>query len=362
VTAGLDQAAGSAPAGIPDGVLAADALRPTLSRVASGATLTPEQAEEAFEVVMQGRATPPQIGGLLMAMRVRGETVDEITGAVRAMRSSMSRVEAPEGAIDTCGTGGDAAGTLNISTAVAFVVAGCGVPVAKHGNRALSSRSGAADVLEALGVNLDAPVETAERALREADIGFLFAPRHHAAMRHVGPSRRDLGTRTIFNLLGPLANPAGARRQLLGVFGAEWVAPIAEVLRALGSERAWVVHGEDGLDELTTTARSTVAELRNGAVSTFEVTPEQAGIPRAAPADLKGGDARDNAAALRALLRGAAGPYRDVVALNAAAALVVAGRARRLEEGAVLARWSIDSGSAAARLEALVRATNEARP
>ncbi len=357
MTAGLDTAA----AGVPDGVLAADALRPTLSRVAAGATLTPEQAEEAFEVVMRGLATPPQIGGLLMAMRVRGETVDEIVGAVRAMRARMATVQAPDGAIDTCGTGGDAAGTFNISTAVAFVAAGCGVPVAKHGNRALSSRSGAADVLEALGVNLDASAETTARTLREAQIGFLFAPRHHAAMRHVGPCRRDLGTRTIFNLLGPLANPAGARRQLLGVFGAEWVAPLAEVLRALGSERAWVVHGGDGLDELTTTAPSMVAELRDGAISSFEITPEQVGIPRATPADLKGGDARENAAALKALLRGAPGPYRDVVVLNAAAALVVAGRVRRLEEAAVLARWSIDSGAAAARLEALVRATNEAR-
>jgi anthranilate phosphoribosyltransferase len=311
MTGSLETAAGAPPVGLPDGVVA-DALRPTLSRVATGATLTPEQSEAAFELVMQGRATPPQIGGLLMAMRVRGETVDEIVGAVRAMRARMVAVEAPAGAIDTCGTGGDASGTLNISTAVAFVVAGCGVPVAKHGNRASSSRSGAADVLEALGVNLDAPLETAARTLREAGIGFLFAPRHHAAMRHVGPSRRDLGTRTVFNLLGPLANPAGARRQLLGVFGAEWVAPLAEVLRALGSERAWVVHGDDGLDELTTTTRSTVAELRDGAITRFEVTPERAGVARAAPGDLKGGDARDNAAALRSLLGGAAGPYRDI--------------------------------------------------
>jgi len=361
VTAVLDTAAPAAAVAPPDGVVA-DALRPTLSRVAAGAALTPEQAEAAFEVVMQGRATPTQIGGLLMAMRVRGETVDEIIGAVRAMRARMTPVDAPSDAIDTCGTGGDASGTLNISTAVAFLVAGCGVPVAKHGNRALSSRSGAADVLEALGVNLDAPVETVSRTLREASIGFLFAPRHHAAMRHVGPSRRDLGTRTIFNLLGPLANPAGARRQLLGVFGAEWLVPLAEVLRALGSERAWVVHGHDGLDELTTTTHSTVAELRDGEITRFEVSPEQVGIARAAPSDLKGGDARDNAAALKALLGGAPGPYRDVAVLNAAAALVVAGRVRRLEEGAVLARWSIDSGSAASRLDALVRATNEGRP
>ncbi len=358
---GRPDGAMGAPAGPPDGVLAADALRPTLSRVAAGATLTPEQAEAAFEVVMQGRATPPQIGGLLMAMRVRGETVEEIVGAVRAMRACMAAVKAPDNAMDVCGTGGDAAGTLNISTAVAFVVAGCDVPVAKHGNRALSSRSGAADVLEALGVNLDAPAEVIADTLQNACIGFLFAPRHHAAMRHVGQSRRDLGTRTIFNLLGPLANPARARRQLLGVFGAEWVAPLAEVLRMLGSERAWVVHGEDGLDELTTTTRSLVAELRDGRVTHHTVTPEQVGIPRAAPADLKGGDARDNAAALRALLGGATGPYRDIVVLNAAAALVVAGKSAGLAQAAHLARQAIDSGAAAARLEALVRATNEAR-
>ena len=356
----LDSAANAVAGGLPPEGLMADVLRPTLHRLAAGATLTPEQAEAAFGAMMQGRATPPQIGGLLMAMRVRGETVDEITGAVRAMRAGMVSVEAPDGAVDTCGTGGDAAGTFNISTAAAFIVAGCGVPVAKHGNRASSSRSGAADVLEALGVNLDAPPETAAKTLREVGIGFLFAPRHHAAMRHVGPCRRDLGTRTVFNLLGPLANPAGARRQLLGVFGAEWVRPLAEVLRALGSECAWVVHGDDGLDELTTTTTSTVAELRDGAITRFEVAPERIGISRAQPGELRGGDARDNAGALRSLLDGTAGPYRDIAVLNAAAALLVAGRVRHLEEGAVLARWSIDSGGAARRLEALVRATNEA--
>ena len=355
----LESGADAAVVGQPPEGLIADVLRPTLHHLAAGATLTPEQAEAAFGAVMQGRATPPQIGGLLMAMRVRGETVDEITGAVRAMRAGMVSVNAPDGCVDTCGTGGDAAETFNVSTAAAFIVAGCGVPVAKHGNRASSSRSGAADVLEALGVNLDAPPDTAARTLREDGIGFLFAPRHHAAMRHVGPCRRDLGTRTVFNLLGPLANPAGARRQLLGVFGAEWVWPLAEVLRALGSECAWVVHGGDGLDELTTTTTSMVAELRDGAITRFEVAPEQIGISRAAPGDLKGGDAGDNAAALRSLLGGAAGPYRDIAVLNAAAALVVAGRAWRLEEGAALARWSIDSGEAARRLEALVRATNE---
>ena len=337
-----------------------DDLRPILGLVATGATLSAEQTEIAFDLIMQGYATPSQIGGLLMAMRVRGETVEEITGAVRAMRAHMVPVIGPRGAIDTCGTGGDGAQTLNISTAVAFVVAGCGVSVAKHGNRALSSRAGAADVLEALGVNLDASFEAVGRTLHEEKIGFLFAPRHHGAMRHVGPSRRELGTRTVFNLLGPLSNPAGARRQLLGVFAPEWLVPVAEVLRALESERAWVVHGEDGLDELTTTTHSYVAELRDsGAVVRFEVGPEQVGVPFASPEDLKGGDAQGNAAALRALLRGVAGPYQDIVVLNAAAALVVAGKAETLRRGAELARGSLDSGAAAARLEALVRATNE---
>ena len=257
-------------------------LKPVLARLAAGGSLAETEAEAAFGLIMAGEATPAQIAGLLMAMRVRGETVAELTGAVRAMRARMLAVPAPPGAMDIVGTGGDNAGSLNVSTTAALVVAGCGVPVAKHGNRALSSRSGAADVLEALGVNLDAPAETTSRTLREACIGFLFAPRHHAAMRHVGPSRRDLGTRTIFNLLGPLANPAGARRQLLGVFGAEWLVPLAEVLRALGSERAWVVHGHDGLDELTTTTSSSVAELRDGEIARFEVSPEQVGIARAA--------------------------------------------------------------------------------
>lgn len=333
-------------------------LRPTLALLAAGATLDAEQTEAAFDVMMQGEATPAQVGGLLMAMRLRGETVEEITGAARAMRGHMTSVLAPAGVIDTCGTGGDASGTVNISTAVAFVVAGCGVPVAKHGNRAVSSKSGAADVLEALGVNLDMPLDTLSRTLHESRIAFLFATRHHAAMRHVGTSRRELGTRTIFNLLGPLSNPARAERQLLGVFGPQWLEPIAEVLRALGSTRAWVVHGGDGLDELTTTTHSSVAELRDDKVTRFEVTPEQAGVARSTLDDLRGGDARDNAAAMRHLLQGRPGPYRDIVVLNAAAALVVADRAPGLVQGADLARQSIDSGAAASRLEALVRASN----
>ena len=334
-------------------------LFPILGLLADGATLTAEQTETAFDLMMQGAATPAQVGGLLMAMRVRGETVEELTGAVRAMRAHMVGIEAPSETIDTCGTGGDASGTVNISTAVAFVVAGCGVPVAKHGNRSVSSKSGAADVLEALGVNLDAPLNVVSRAISEAHVGFLFAPRHHAAMRHVGQSRRELGTRTIFNLLGPLSNPAGAKRQLLGVFGPQWLAPVAVVLRALGSERAWVVHGGDGLDELTTTTSSYVAELWDGTINRFEIWPEHAGVARASLDDLRGGNARENAMALRAVLHGRAGPYRDIVVLNAAAALIVAGKADGLKHGAELARQSIDTGAAAARLDALVQATNE---
>ena len=335
-----------------------DDLRPILHQLAAGSTLTEAQTTDAFDVMMRGLATPSQVGGLLMAMRVRGETVDEIAGAARAMREHMTTVDAPDGTIDVCGTGGDASGTLNISTAVSFVVAGCGVPVAKHGNRALSSKSGAADVLEVLGVNLDAPIETGAEALREARIGFLFAPRFHASTRHVGISRRELGTRTVFNLLGPLSNPAGARRQLLGVYAPQWVEPVAHVLHALGSESAWVVHGGDGLDELTTTMHSQVAELYAGQVRRFEITPEDAGLERASPESLKGGDASENAARLRALLDGEPGPYRDIVLLNAAAALIVAERAATLKQGVETARAAIDGGAASATLEALVRITN----
>jgi anthranilate phosphoribosyltransferase len=321
-------------------------LKPILARLAAGDSLTEAEAEEAFGVIMAGEATPAQIAGLLMAMRVRGETVAEMTGAVRAMRARMVAVEAPEGAIDIVGTGGDAAGTLNISTAAAMVVAGCGVPVAKHGNRALSSRSGAADALTALGISLDIPFERLPEVLREAGMVFLMAPRHHASMRHAAGPRAELGTRTIFNLLGPLANPARVRRQLTGVFAAEWLRPMAEALRALGSERAWLVHGQ-GLDELTLAGESEVVALEpDGTLRAFTVTPEDAGLPRAPAAALKGGDPAENAAALEALLKGARGPYRDVVLLNAAAALIVAGRAETLREGAALAARAIDEGAA----------------
>jgi anthranilate phosphoribosyltransferase len=296
-----------------------------------------------------------------MALRVRGETVEEITGAARTMRAKASPIEAPAGAIDTVGTGGDGVGTFNISTAAALVVAGCGVPVAKHGNRAFSSRSGAADILAALGVNIDAEAAIVSRAMVEAGIGFLMAPRYHGAMRHVGPTRVELGTRTIFNLLGPLSNPAGAKRQLVGVFAPNWVRPVAEVLGKLGSERAWVVHG-DGLDELTTTGTTLVAELKDGKVTSFEVTPEDAGLPRATLADIKGGDPAANATNLTLLLEGHRGPLRDIVLLNSAAALIVAGRARTLIEGVDQAAQSIDEGKAQRALKKLVAITNGAAP
>jgi len=333
-------------------------FKPLLAKVATGAPLSEQEAEAAFATIMSGNATPSQMGAFLMALRVRGETVDEITGAARIMRAKAMAVEAPPGTIDTCGTGGDAHGTYNVSTAVAFVLAGCGVPVAKHGNRAISSKSGAADVLSALGVNLDADFSLVQRALFEANIGFLMAPRHHTAMRNVAPTRVELGTRTIFNLMGPLSNPAGAKRQLLGVFDRRWVEPIATVLGRLGSERAWVVHGADGLDEVTVTGPSWVAELRGGDVRTFQVTPGDAGLRQSDLSDLKGGDAEVNAEALRAVLSGAEGAYRDIVLMNSAAALIVADRAPDLHAGVGMAAESIRSGRATLALNRLVEITN----
>ena len=329
-------------------------LRGAIAKVAAGNSLTQEEAAEAFDLVMSGAATPAQIGALVMGLRVRGETVDEIAGAARAMRAKVLTVRAPEGAIDTCGTGGDGKGTFNISTCAAFVVAGAGVPVAKHGNRAISSRSGSADVLKELGVNIEASPETISRCIAECGLGFMFAPAHHAAMRHVAQVRTELGTRTIFNLLGPLANPAGAKYQVIGVFGKEWVEPIAQVLVLLGTIRAWVVHGSDGLDELTTTGISDVAVVDAGKVSTFRISPRNAGLPDARPEDLTGGNAVENAAHIRAVLGGLKGPLRDIVLLNAAAALLVAGKASTLREGVALASELIDSGKALAVLEALV--------
>ncbi|MFN6954364.1 MAG: anthranilate phosphoribosyltransferase [Acetobacteraceae bacterium] len=336
-------------------------LKPVLARLAGGERLAESESEHAFGIIMAGEATPSQIAGLLMAMRVRGETVAEMTGAVRAMRARMVAIEAPEDAMDIVGTGGDAAGTLNISTASALVVAACGVPVAKHGNRALSSRSGAADALAALGVTLDVPFERLPAVLEEAGICFLMAPRHHAALRHAAGPRVELGTRTIFNLLGPLANPARVRRQMTGAFAPQWLRPMAEALARLGTERAWLVHGM-GLDELTLEGPSRVVALEDGAIREFEIAPEDAGLPRAPVAALKGGDPAENAAALTALLDGEPGPYRDCVLLNAAASLIVAERARTLREGAAMAADAIDSGRAGSVLERLRDATRPPEP
>ena len=332
-------------------------IKALIGQVASGATLSREMAYEAFDSMMSGEVTPSQIGALLMGLRVRGETVDEITGAVTAMRAKMLTVDAPDNALDVVGTGGDASGSFNISTCAAFIVAGAGVPVAKHGNRALSSQSGSADVLAALGVKIDCEMEIVRRCLWEVGICFLMAPRHHSATRHVAPTRVELATRTIFNLLGPLSNPAGTRRQLVGVFAPEWVRPIAEVLGRLGAEHVWVVHGS-GIDELTTAGTTMVAEYKDGQVTEFEIEPEDAGVRRADLDQLKGGEPAHNAALMRDLLGGAKGPLRDVVLLNSAASLIVAGRTASLREGAELAAQSIDSGAARSVLDKFVAMTN----
>src|SRR5216110_156841 len=337
-----------------------DDLKSIIGKVATGATLSREESSGAFDRMMSGEATPSQMGALLMALRVRGETVDEITGAVSAMRSKMLTVEAPADAIDVVGTGGDASGSFNISTCAAFIVAGAGVPVAKHGNRALSSRSGAADVLGALGVRIDLTPEGVGRCITDAGIGFMFAPAHHPAMKNVGPTRVELGTRTIFNLLGPLSNPAGVKRQMVGVFSRQWVEPIANVLKNLGSERAYVVHGSDGLDEITTSGPTTVAALEDGKVTTFEIRPEELGLAPAKPEQLRGGDADSNAAALIEVLKGKKGPFRDVALLNAAAAIVVAGKAKDLKEGVAVATKSLDSAEAEGRLDRLIAVSNAA--
>ena len=336
-------------------------LKDRLAQLARGRGLSESDAEAAFDIIMSGNATASQMGALLMALRVRGETVDEITGAARIMRAKAIAVDAPHGAIDTCGTGGDSSGSFNISTASALVVAGCGVPVAKHGNRALSSKSGSADVLSALGVNIDADLAIVRQCLWEIGIGFLMAPRHHSATRHVAPTRVELGTRTIFNLLGPLSSPAAARLQLVGVFAPEWVRPMAEVLGRLGAERAWVVHG-DGLDELTTAGTTTVAAVEDGKLETFEIVPEDVGLERVRLEDLRGGEPQHNALLMRDLLGGGGGPLRDVVLLNSGAALVIAGRAATLGDGIELAAGSLDSGAARRVLEQLVTRTNAAAP
>ena len=339
-----------------------DGFKGILAEVAEGKRLSVARAQEAFDIMMSGEATQAQMGAFLMGLRMRGETVDEITGGAMTMRAKALIIDAPDGALDTCGTGGDFSGTYNISTGTSLVLAGIGIPVAKHGNRALSSKAGAADVLAALGVNIEADMSLVRKALWQAGICFLMAPRHHGAMRHVGPVRAEMAMRTIFNLLGPLSNPAGAKRQLVGVFSKDWVEPLAHVLGKLGTERAWVVHGSDGIDEITTTGPTHVAQIDGGKVTTFEVTPGDAGLATARPEDLKGGDAKTNAAAITALLDGASGPYRDIVLLNAAAALIIAGKAGDLKNGAGLAAEAIDNGKARAALAALVAITNETVP
>ena len=336
-----------------------DAFRALIGKVATGAALTREEAAGAFEQMMSGEATPSQMGGLLMALRVRGETVEEITGAVTAMRAKMLRVTAPPDAIDVVGTGGDASGSFNISTCAALIVAGAGVPVAKHGNRALSSRSGAADVLAALGVNINLTPDAIARCIREAGIGFMFAPAHHPAMKNVAPTRVELGTRTILNLLGPLSNPAGVRRQMIGVFSRHWTLPLAQVLKNLGAERVWVVHGSDGLDEITTAGPTSVAALEDGAITSFEISPEEVGLPKVKPEVLRGGDAAANAKALLSVLEGEDSAFREVALFNAAAALVVAGKAQNLKAGLDLAAQSIDSGEAEGRLDRLIVVSND---
>lgn len=337
-------------------------LKALIAIVAEGRTLTQDEARLGFDIMMSGNATPAQMGAFLMALRVRGETVDEITGAARTMRAKVTAVKAPPNAIDVVGTGGDNVGTWNVSTASALVVAGCGVPVAKHGNRAFSSKAGSADVLSALGINLDCDMRFVEQAIAEAGVGFLMAPRHHSAMRHVGGTRVELGTRTIFNILGPLSNPAGVSRLLVGVFARKWIEPMARTLGNLGTQAAWVVHGSDGLDEITTTGPTYVAELKDGAVRTFEVTPQQAGLKAARLEDLKGGTPQENAQAIHDVLDGKPGAFRDIVRLNAGAALVVAGKAKDLADGAAMAATSIDAGKAKAALERLRAITNQAPP
>jgi anthranilate phosphoribosyltransferase len=338
----------------------AEDFKDLIAKVASGATLSREESAHAFDRMMSGEATPSQMGGLLMALRVRGETVDEITGAVTAMRAKMLKVDAPPDAIDVVGTGGDASGSFNISTCAAFIVAGAGVPVAKHGNRALSSRSGAADVLGALGVKIELSAAQVGECIEKAGIGFMFAPAHHPAMKNVGPTRVELGTRTIFNLLGPLSNPAGVKRQMIGVFSKDWIEPMAHVLKNLGSECVWVAHGSDGLDEITTSGPTAIAALENGTVRVFEINPEDAGLKKVGRDALRGGDAETNATALMAVLQGTQGPFRDVALLNAAAALTVAGKAKDVKEGVALAAKSVDSGAAKDRLDKLVAVSGAA--
>ena len=337
-----------------------DGLRPLLSALAMGRTLSRDEAETIFDSLLSGEATPAQMGALLMALRVRGETVDEITGAVAAMRARMITIKAPAGAIDIVGTGGDGHGTYNVSTLAAIIAAACGVPVAKHGNRAASSQSGSSDVLAALGVAVGLAPRNTEWCLLQAGLCFMSAQTHHASMRTIAAVRSELGVRTIFNLLGPLSNPAGVTRLLVGVYAPEWLEPLAHVLGTLGAERAWLVHGSDGLDEITTTGPTTVVEWHAGMTRRFEVSPEDVGLPRCMLGDLKGGDPVHNAAALCSVLAGATGPYRDIACLNAAAALVVAGKAPDLTQGLDLAGRALKSGRARDVLDRLVRVSQSA--
>ena len=332
-----------------------DDFRGLLAKVGNGETLSLPEAERAFDIMTSGNATPAQMGAFLMGLKVRGETADELAGGAKVLRDKVHRVQAPEGAIDIVGTGGDHHGTYNVSSCSALVVAGAGVPVAKHGNRAFTSKSGAADVLGALGINLDLPIETLEKSLMVAGVCFLMAPRHHSAMRNVAGPRVELSpSRTIFNLLGPMSNPALVKRQLVGVFDRRWLRPVAEALGQLGLERALVVHGQDGMDEITTTTATWAASLENGKVTEIEIAPEDAGVPRASLADLKGGDPMHNADAIRGVLAGQRNAFRDIVVLNSAAALMIAGKAKDLKQGAEMAAASIDGGRARKALETLI--------
>lgn len=333
-------------------------IKPLIAKVANGESLDRDEASSAFEIIMSGDATPSQIGGFLMGLRVRGETVDELIGAVSTMRSKMTPVEAPADAVDIVGTGGDGSGTYNISTCSAFVLAGGGVPVAKHGNRAMSSKSGAGDVLSALGLNLDIDAAAITKCINEAGIGFMFAPNHHAAMRFVGPTRVELATRTIFNLLGPMSSPANVKRQMIGVFSKDWLMPMAETLRSLGSTDIWLVHGDGNLDEISISGPTNVVALKEGTISQMSVRPEDFGIKSAPLSAIKGGDAQENAAALRAVLGGEDSAHTDTVLLNAGAGFVVAGKANTLADGIASARNSISSGNALAALDKLVEVSN----
>ncbi|MDP3603213.1 MAG: anthranilate phosphoribosyltransferase [Bosea sp. (in: a-proteobacteria)] len=335
-----------------------DDFKPFIAKVATGASLSRDEARDAFDTILSGGVTNAQAAAFLMALRVRGETTEEITGAVGAMRGKMLTVEAPADAIDIVGTGGDSSGSYNVSTLASIITAACGVPVAKHGNRAASSKTGTADVLMALGVKVGLDPAATERCIAQAGVGFMFAPTHHASMRHVAPVRVELGTRTIFNLLGPLSNPAGVKKQLIGAFSETWLEPMVKVLASLGSTRVWAVHGSDGLDEITTTGPTRVVSLDNGTIESFQISPEDVGLARARPEDLRGGEPAQNADALRAVLDGQKTAFRDIAALNAAAGLLVAGRAGDLRDGFAQANAALDSGKAKATLAALVASSN----